>query len=119
MRAHTSRTKSRVVTLFTLLGVFVGVSLCMAADDAGQKAFLKEKCDRCHSVSSLGIEARDKEEEAPDMSNASASLPSAEWAKDWVLRKETKDGKKHQKPYQGSKKNLDKISKWLMTLETS
>jgi len=119
MKDSISRTKSRVVTFFTLLSVLVGAALCMAADDAGQKAFLKEKCDRCHSVSSLGIEARDKEEEAPDMSNAAATLPSAEWAKNWVLRKETKDGKKHQRPYQGSKKNLDKISKWLMTLETS
>lgn len=88
-----------------------------AADDEGQEAFIKEKCDRCHAVSSLGIEARD-EEEAPDLSNAAARLPSAQWATDWVLRKETKDGKKHQRPYKGSKKNLAKISEWLMTLKS-
>lgn len=81
---------------------------------------MKEKCDRCHAIASLGIEARDPEEEAPDMSNAGATLASADWAKQWVLREVTKeDGTKHQQPYDGSKKNLDKISKWLMTLETS
>jgi hypothetical protein len=114
-----SGVESKAVTFFAVLGVFVGVSLCAAADDPGQQAFLKEKCDRCHAIASLGIEARDKEEEAPDLSNAGDSLPSADWVVKWVMREETKDGKKHQKPYEGSKKNLGRISDWLVTLKTS
>ena len=81
---------------------------------------MKEKCDRCHAIASLGIEARDEEEGAPDMSNVSADVPSADWIVKWVLREEAKeDGTKHQKPYEGSKKNLKKISEWMMTLKTS
>lgn len=114
-----SRVKVTITTMSAVLVVFIGASLCIAADDAGQKAFLKERCDRCHSISSLGIEAKDEDEGAPDMSNAGATLASAEWAEKWVLREETKDGKKHQKPYEGSKKNLKRISEWLMTLKTS
>ena len=34
------------VAFLTLLGVFFSASLSVAADDAGQTAFLKEKCDR-------------------------------------------------------------------------
>ena len=108
------------VAFLTLLGVFFCASLSVAADDEGQKAFLKEKCDRCHSISSLEIEARDKEEGAPDLSNAAALVPSADWVTQWVMREVANaDGKKHQKPYQGSKKNLEKISAWLVTLKTS
>lgn len=118
MRSNSRNVKLTTIAMSAVLGVFVGASLC-TAQDAGQKAFLRERCDRCHAISSLGIEAKDEEEEAPDLSNAGATLPSAEWIEKWVLREETKDGKKHQKPYEGSKKRLTQISEWLMTLETS
>lgn len=116
---HRTYTKLTLLSLFAVASVFVGASLSEAAD-RGQRAFLREGCDRCHAISSLGIEARDPEEEAPDMSNAGADVESAEWIEKWVLREvEKEDGTKHSRPYEGSKKRLQLIAEWLMTLETS
>jgi mono/diheme cytochrome c family protein len=90
-----------------------------AADPAGKELFVKAKCNTCHSVESQSIEAARGEDKAPDMSNAAALIPSAEWAKKFVMREEAKDGKKHRKPYKGTEKDLEQIIAWLMTLKTS
>lgn len=106
-----------------LLGLFVALlgaaSVSYSQDDPGKKLFLDSKCNGCHSVESQDIEALRKNSKAPDMSNAGEMIPSAEWAKKFVMREEEKDGKKHMRPWKGSEKDLGQIIDWLMTLKTS
>jgi hypothetical protein len=107
------------VTITSLLAT-VAVSIpSFAADPPGKTLFVKNKCNTCHSIESQGIAAERGEDKAPDMSNAGAAIPSAEWAKKYVLREEAKDGKKHRKPYKGTEKDLEQIIAWLVTLKTS
>lgn len=95
-------------------------SLALSSDDLPGKAlFVEKKCNRCHTVESQQIETTKGDDDAPDMSNAGAMVPSAEWAKKFILREERKDGKKHKRPYKGSEKDLDLIVAWLMTLKSS
>ena len=110
---------ARIVMLsvvVTLLGV---ASMSSSQDPPGKKLFLDAKCNGCHSVESQGIEAVRDNSKAPDMSNAGTELPSPEWAKKFVTREEAKDGKKHQRPWKGSDKELSQIVDWLMTLKIS
>jgi hypothetical protein len=107
-------------TTFTSFLVTIAVSFpSIAADHPGKELFAKAKCNTCHSVESQSIEAARGEDKAPDMSNAAALIPSAEWAKKFVMREEAKDGKKHRKPYKGTEKDLEQIIDWLLTLKTS
>lgn len=109
------------LTLLLLVAAAVGFpSMSLGLDEpAGKALFVKSNCSTCHSVKSEGIEAKRDMAKAPDMSNAATLIPSADWAKKFVLREETKDGKKHLKPYKGSDKDLEKIIDWLMTLKAS
>lgn len=106
-------------TFASLVATMVVGGSSYAADNPGKALFEKSKCNTCHSVESQGIAAARGEDKAPDMSNAAALIPSAEWAKKFVLREEEKDGKKHRKPYKGTEKDLEQIIAWLMTLKTS
>lgn len=103
----------------TLLTFFAGISFGLGQEHEGKALFLKEKCNTCHTVKSQGIEATRGNEETPDLSNAAELIPDAEWAKKFVLREETKDGKKHRRPFNGDEKDLEKIVAWLMTLKSS
>lgn len=107
--------------LMILFAAAMGAPSLALAEDAplGKALFLEKQCNRCHTVESQEIEATKGDEDAPDMSNAGAMIPSAEWAKKFILREERKDGKKHKRPYKGSEKDLDLIVAWLMTLKSS
>lgn len=107
------------VTISSLLATVAVTLSSFAADQSGKELFVKNKCTGCHSVESQGIAAEGGEDKAPDMSNAAALIPSADWGKKFVLREETKDGKKHKKPYKGTEKDLEQMIAWLMTLKTS
>lgn len=89
-----------------------------AQEPEGKGLFLKYKCTTCHSVEVAGVEAR-QEDKAPDLSAAGSTITSQEWAKEYLLRKTDKDGKKHKKPYKGSEKDLETIVEWLMGLKAS
>ena len=103
----------------TLLALCASASFCLGQEHEGKELFLKQKCNTCHTVKSQNIEATRGNDESPDLSNASELIPDAEWAKKFVLREETKDGKKHRRPFNGDEKDLEKIVAWLMTLKSS
>lgn len=93
-------------------------ALAATEDAEGKDLFLKYKCTTCHSVEVAGIDARQKDK-GPDLSGAGSAIPNADWAKEYLLRKTDKDGKKHRKPYKGSEQDLETIIDWLMGLEAS
>ena len=111
--------KVTLTGLATLAVLAATTTAGLAEEPAGKKLFLDSKCNGCHAVESQGIEAVRDNSKAPDMSDAGALIPSAEWAKKFVMREEEKDGKKHMRPWKGSDKDLDQIIAWLMTLKKS
>jgi cytochrome c551/c552 len=104
-----------------LVAVLLGIaSIGLAQEEpAGKALFLKNKCNTCHSVESQGIEALRDVKAAPDMSDAGNLIPDAAWAVKFVKREETKDGKKHRRPFKGSDKDVEQMIDWLMSLKKS
>ena len=69
------------VALITVASLTPGVTPAFAEDaDAGQEIFLAQKCNTCHGVEAVGIEAKVKSEKmmGPDLTNV-ATERDAEW----------------------------------------
>lgn len=85
-----------------------------AEESAGQAAFLANKCQTCHAVPSVQIEAKVKSEKmkGPDLPGGAASVDAGELGK--YLRKQAQlDGKDHKKEYKGTDEDLTAIIDWL------
>jgi hypothetical protein len=89
-----------------------------AADDAGKKEFLAQKCNKCHAISSHQIEATVTSEKikGPDLSDAGSKHDGA-WMKQWVKKEVQLEGKSHSAKWEGSDKQLDTIVAWLAQLK--
>ena len=85
-----------------------------SADADGKKAFLKQKCDKCHSVATEGIEHTATSEKmwGPDLSGVGLTR-DAEWLPRFVLKEVEIDGKKHKNTFKGSRRELAAIVAWL------
>lgn len=107
-----------------------------AEGPAGQKLFVKYRCQSCHSIKALKLEkkkgevedeeakeagpastASTKKKEPPDLSGVGLTR-KVEWVQGWLLKKELIDGKKHLKKFRGTPAELKTISAWLVTLKT-
>ncbi len=80
----------------------------------GKAIFLASKCNMCHSVPSVGIEAKVKSEKmkGPDISNATARFDADQLAK--YMRKQLPlEGKDHKKEFKGTDEELEAIVGWL------
>lgn len=105
------------VVLLSFTGLSV-VAVSATEEAEGEVLFLKYKCTACHSVEVASVNA-DQKDKGPDLSAASSEIETPEWAKEYLLRKIEKDGKKHRKPYKGSEEDLETIIEWLMGLKSS
>jgi hypothetical protein len=112
------RGNSRLVVLGGLAATVVLAALSgpiLAADeDPGKAAFLANKCNMCHGVSSADITATTKSEKmkGPDLKGKVAEV-GVDWARKFIKKEVDKDGKKHSKEYKGTAEDLDKILTWL------
>lgn len=111
----------------------LGTGVAFAADEpAGHQAFLKAKCNSCHTLKAAKIEkkkveAADEEEaaatksstkkEPPDLSGAGIKRDAA-WIEGWLARTELIDGKKHKKKFTGTPAEMKTIAAWLATMKT-
>jgi mono/diheme cytochrome c family protein len=100
-----------------LLVAPVILSTGYAAD--GKALFLSNKCNLCHTIDSQGIAKTSEKMKAPDLSNASGLVESADWLKSFLKKEVKKDDKTHQREFKGSDEDLDAIVQWLMTLKKS
>lgn len=99
---------------------FLGLAMALApvgvaaADDPGKEAFLAQKCNQCHAVSSAAIVATATSEKmkGPDLTGEVAKA-GVDWSKQFVTRQVKKDDKQHKKEYKGTPEDLDKILAWL------
>ena len=107
--------------LLALLFVTICASVSVNAED-GKNVFLKHKCNNCHTVSTAGIEAKNKKSKAPDLVNV-----TVRHEKDWIrlfIRKTTghvscpvvdksRDGKMHAIKFTGTQEEEDALIDWL------
>ena len=98
--------------VLTLL-LALAASTDSSADD-GKQAFLDNNCNRCHAVSTHGIEATAKSESmrGPDLSTTGESRDAA-WFESYLEKEVDVDGKKHRATYRGSDEERKVIAEWL------
>ena len=82
---------------------------------AGQQEYLDQKCNMCHSVSTVGIEAKTKSEKmkGPDLVNLADSY-EADWLVKYVKDEVEKEGESHGRPFKGSDEELQVLVDWLL-----
>jgi len=81
----------------------------------GQEAFAAARCNLCHAVASVGIEAKSSKTEGPDLGGLVVEELEALAA---YLRKETEiEGEEHKKTFKGTDEELQVIVDWLAGLE--
>ena len=108
----------RTLTLALALGMGAAVSATVDAAD-GKAIFLGQKCNLCHTIDSQSIAKSSEKMKAPDLSNASGLVESADWLKSFLKKEVKKDDKNHQREFKGTPEELDAVVQWLMTLKTS
>jgi cytochrome c553 len=107
------------LTLFSAAFLYLLVALApAAAADDGQKTFTEQKCNKCHSVASVEIEATIKSEKmrGPDLSKA-GEKHAADWVKQYVLKEVQLNDKDHKAKWEGSEKDLQAIADWIASLK--
>jgi hypothetical protein len=110
------------MAVVALMGVGFFASLSFALPAAGKgkdgkSIFLSNPCTDCHSMTAVGIKKQavgddPAADEAPDLSGVGLKH-TAEWITKFLLKKETLDGKKHEKKFGGNAEDLDTLAKWL------
>ncbi len=102
-----------VVTIVALYGFAFSLGSNLEGD--GNKIFLDNKCNMCHTVNSLGIES--KKSDATDLSNVGKDKTTEFLMK--YLKKEAKlNDKDHKSSFKGSDEDLKVLVDWLLTLKT-
>jgi hypothetical protein len=84
-----------------------------AAD--AKELFLVEKCNRCHSISSLNIE-NTGQKKISDLSDVGSRF-STEFIIKYLNREEAIEGKKHLKNLKSEGADIETVAKWLSTLK--
>ena len=90
------------------------VSAQSEAADA-KELFLEEKCNRCHSISSLNIE-NTGQKKISDLSEVGSRF-STEFIAKYLNREEAIEGKKHLKNLKSEGADIEALAKWLSTLK--
>ena len=105
-----------IMAIAAMSGAMIGAASItnLAANSDGKSIFKANKCDKCHSIESQGIELNGKPpgKTPPDLSGVGLKH-KAGWIKDWLLKDEELNGKKHLKKWTGSDDDLTTISAWL------
>lgn len=108
--------------VFVLSGLLLAFFTLPAYAKTGKDIFIENKCNKCHSIKSQGIEPTEeslkKKKKIRDLSGAGIERKS-DWIKKF-LKKEVanEEGEKHKEKWKGSEEDLDIISKWLEEQKT-
>ena len=106
-----------IMAIATMAGVMVGAASIsnLATGSDAKSLFKANKCDKCHTVESQGVErngAPPPGKTPPDLSGVGLKH-NADWIKGWLMKEEELNGKKHLKKWTGSDDDLETVSKWL------
>ena len=108
----------RGVVLSLFLGLAVPVGAFGQGD--GKEAFVAGKCERCHAISRVGVEATTTSERmlGPDLSEV-GSRHDAEWIRSYLRKEVDLEDKAHRTEWKGTKDDLERIAAWLVGLKGS
>lgn len=107
----------------TLWTVAFGVSLAVApliwsvdavaeGSSPGQDLFVAQKCNTCHAVSTVGIEAKMPKMKGPDLKGVGQRVDAATLGK--YMRKEAKlNDADHKAEWKGTPEELEALIAWL------
>jgi cytochrome c peroxidase len=96
----------------------VAAPMTASAED-GKTLFKKAKCEKCHSVTSEGIEStKDADGDAPsDLSGFGKKGVAKDTLKQYLLKEADINGKKHKKKVKMEDAELDTLATWLNGLK--
>jgi cytochrome c2 len=97
--------------------ILVGFAFSFGQDavPAGQKVFVDNKCQMCHSVESAGLTSKNKK--AVDLSNVGSTY-KADFLNKWLTKEAKIKDNMHKVAFKGDEKNLHELTAWLETLKT-
>lgn len=89
----------------------------------GKAVFLSFKCESCHAIKSMAIEAKKAEgEDAGDNKGSDLSgvglKRDADFIVKYLQKLEAIEGKKHMKKFKGTEDELKMLASWLAELKT-
>lgn len=102
-----------LVSLFIAPVLTVAAAQGSAGAPDGKELFLAQKCNLCHSVSTVGIEAKTSSEKmrGPDLVDLDRE---PEWIEGFLKKETELDGEKHKKEFKGTDEELDALISWLL-----
>ncbi len=107
--------KLSVIAGLTIVAGVVAVAFAAAqeAPPRGQQLFLDMKCNMCHAVPTVGIEAKTSSEKmkGPDIVDLKVER---DWMFKFLKREVQKDGAQHKKEFKGSDEELQALVDWLL-----
>jgi mono/diheme cytochrome c family protein len=83
---------------------------------AGQKLFMDNNCNNCHSVDALTIAKKMASSKAADLSTI-GSTRDAEWLTKYISKEADIEGKKHMATFKGKPEDLKVLVDWLASLK--
>ena len=95
----------------------------LAAEEAtteGQELFMASKCNLCHAVSTVEIEAKTTSDKmlGPDLVNLEQRHEDFAWLAQYVKQDAEMEGVKHKKGFKGTDEELQAILEWLAEQKT-
>jgi cytochrome c2 len=112
--------KGLVFPLVLAAGVLMSATTT-SNKDTGKSIFLDNKCNKCHSIETQGVErvgdAPPGGKLPPDLSGVGLKH-DPEWMTKWLHKEVEQNGKKHMKKFGGSDDELKTLTTWLATLKT-
>ena len=97
--------------------ILVGFAFSFGQDavPAGQKVFVDNKCQMCHSVESAGLTSKNKK--AVDLSNVGSTY-KADFLNKWLTKNAKIKDNLHKATFKGDDNSLSDLTAWLETLKT-
>lgn len=107
-----------VVAAFGLVAI---LNNPIQAQGGGKDLFLKNQCNKCHTINAQGIKRigtadDDSDTKPPDLSKVGKDR-SAAWIVGWLNKTEMIKGKKHKKKFAGTPADAQAIATWLAGLK--
>lgn len=102
-----------VVTIVALYGFAYAFATNPEGD--GKKLFTDNRCNMCHTVTSMGIES--KKSDAVDLSNVGKDQ-TAEFLNKFLKKQAKLNDKDHKSSFKGNDEDLKVLVDWLLTLKT-
>lgn len=94
---------------------FVMIAFASSRGNTGKAIFVNRKCNKCHSVSTQGIEAKTRSEKlkGPDLVNLTDKYKPG-WIARYLKKKVKKNGRFHRTSFKGTDEELQTLVDWLL-----